>query len=457
MSSFSIGGLNTGIDYNELISKLIEVKRRPIEILETKKTDYKSKISTYKELSTKLSELKSSADKLKTSSSFYKKTSTESDSTVLDSAATGTASVGNYSVSITSLASAEKEVHNGTGLTASTDIINNSGSDKVLQYTYGATTQRTLTVANGTTLDGLKALINDDASNPGVTATVVNDGTNYRLVVSGNETGATNTITIDAGTTLDGTGSTVDFTASAFAENKTAADADFTIDGLQISRSTNSISDVINGVTLTLMKENSSASVTVAADNEAIKEQIEAFVTAYNDVTSLISSNSTYDTESEEGGILVGEGTSRNIQSNLRNQVSSSVSGLSGSLSILAQIGITTNYKTGNLDINSTTLDTKLGTNLDDIADLFNDSTNGIAVKISDYISDISSTVSGSIELRKDGLQDIIDNISDTISNMEYRLEKTEDDMVRKFSALEQIVGSYNTISSYLTGFSTQA
>jgi flagellar hook-associated protein 2 len=456
MSSFSIGGLNTGIDYNELISKLIEVKRRPIEILETKKTDYKSKISTYKELSTKLSELKSAADKLKTSSSFYKKTSTESDSTVLDSAATGTASAGNYSVSITTLASAEKEVHNGTGLTASTDIINNSGSDKVLQYTYGAT-QRTLTVADGTTLDGLKALINDDASNPGVTATVVNDGTNYRLVVSGNETGATNTITMDAGTTLDGTGSTVDFTASAFAENKTAADADFTIDGLQISRSTNSISDVINGVTLTLMKENSSASVTVAADNEAIKEQIEAFVTAYNDVTSLISSNSTYDTESEEGGIFVGEGTSRNIQSNLRNLVSSSVSGLSGSLSILAQIGITTNYKTGNLDINSTTLDTKLGTNLDDIADLFKDNTNGIATKISDYISDISSTVSGAIELRKDGLQDIIDNISDTIRNMEYRLEKTEDDMVRKFTALEQIVGSYNTISSYLTGFSTQA
>ena len=456
MSSFSIGGLNTGIDYNEMISKLIEVKRRPIEILETKKTDYKSKINTYKELSTKLSDLKSATDKLKTSSSFYKKTSTESDSTVLDSSATGTASVGSYSVSITTLASAEKEVHNGTGLTASTDIINSSGSDKVFQYTYGAT-QRTLTVADGTTLDGLKALINDDTSNPGVTATVVNDGTNYRLVVSGDETGATNTITIDAGTTLDGTGSTVDFSASAFAENKTAADADFTIDGLQITRSTNSVSDIINGATLTLMKANSSATVTISADNDAIKEQIEAFVTAYNDVMSFISSNSTYDTESEEGGIFVGEGTTRTIQSNLRNMVSSSVSGLSGSLSILAEIGITTNYKTGNLDINSTTLDTKLGTNMDDIADLFKDNTNGIAVKLSYYISNISSTIDGSIELRKDGLAAIIASISDTIKNMEYRLEKTEDDMVRKFTALEQIVGSYNTISSYLTGFSTQA
>ncbi len=456
MSSFTIGGLNTGIDYNEMISKLIEVKRRPIELLETKQEDYKSRINTYKELSTKLSDLESASDTLKTSSGFFQKTSSASDATVLDSSATGTASVGNYSVSVTTLASAEKEAHNGTGLTASTDIVNSSGSDKVFQYTYG-TTQSTLAIADGTTLDGLKDLINSDLNNPGVTATVVNDGANYRLIVSGNETGAANTITIDAGTTLDGTGSTVDFTASSFAENKTAADADFTVDGLQITRSTNSVSDVINGVTFTLKKENASASVTVAADNESIKEQIEAFVTAYNDVTSFISSNSIYDTDSKEGGVFVGEGTSRQIQSSLRDMVSSSVSGLSGSLSILAEIGITTDYKTGKLDINSTTLDTKLGTNLDDVADLFTDNANGIAGNISDYISNISSTIDGSIELRKDGLQDIIDNISDTIRNMEYRLEKTEDDMVRKFSALEQIVGNYNTISSYLTGFSTEA
>ncbi len=456
MSSFSVGGLNTGIDYNEMISQLIEIKRRPINILETKKTAYNDRISTYSELSTKLSDLKSAADNLKTSLGFFVKTSSESDSTVLDSTATGIASEGNYSIFINTLASTEKEVHNGTGLTASTDVVNNSGSDKAFQYTYGST-QRTLTVADGTTLEGLKALINSDASNPGVTATVVNDGTNYRLIVSGDETGATNTITMDAGTTLDGTGSTVDFTASAFSENKTAADADFTVDGLQITRSTNSISDVINGVTLSLKKENSSATITVAADHEAIKEQIQEFVTAYNDTMTFISSNSTYDTKSEESGIFVGEGTTRNIQNNLRSLVSGSVSGLSGSLSILAQIGITTDYKTGNLEINSTTLDTNLGSNLDDVADLFKDSTNGIAVQLSSYISDISSIIDGSIELRKDGLQAIIDSISDTIRNMEYRLEKTEGDMVRKFAALEQLVGNYNTIGSYLTAFSTQA
>ena len=456
MSSFSVGGLNTGIDFNDMISKLIEIKRRPINILETKRTTYNDKISTYNELSTKLSDLKSAADKLKTSAGFYVKTSSESDSTVLDSTASGTASVGNYSISITELASAEKEIHNGSGLTASTDVVNSSGSDKIFQYTYGGT-QRTLTVADGTTLEGLKALINNDASNPGVMATVINDGTNYRLIISGDDTGATNTITIDAGTTLDGTGSTVDFSSASFSDTANiAADAVFTVDGLEITRSSNAVSDVINGVTLNLKKVDSTT-LTVSADNESIKEQIEAFVTAYNDVNTFITSNSTYDTDSEEGGIFVGEGTTRNIQNNLRRMVTSSVSGLSGSLSILAEIGITTNYKTGNLEINSTTLDTKLGTNLDDIADLFKDSTNGISVQLSSYISDISSTIDGTIELRKDGLQSIIDSIVDTIKNMEYRLEKTEGDMVRKFSALEQLVGTYNTIGSYMTAFSTQA
>jgi flagellar hook-associated protein 2 len=456
MSSFTIGGLSTGLDYNDLISKLIEVKRKPIEILENKKSTYSDQMSSYSELSSKLSDLQSTADKLKFSYNFYVNTASVSDDTVLDASASGNASVGNYSVSVTTLASEEKEAHNGAGLTSSSDVVNSSGSNKVFQYTY-AGTQRALDVADGTTLEGLKNIINNDTSNPGVTASIVNDGTNYRLMISGDETGATNTITIDAGTTLDGTGSTVDFTASSFVENKSAADADFTVDGLQISRSSNSVSDVIEGVSINLKKEGSSATVTVAADNESIKEQIEDFVSSYNEIMSFLSTNMAYDEATGERGILSGEGTARNIQNRIRDIVSTSVSELSGSLSTLAEIGITTNYKTGNLELNGSVLDAKLGSSLDDVADIFKDSTNGIATQIYSYISDITSTIDGPISLRKDGLKDIIKSITDTINNMEFRLEKTEDDMVRKFTALEKLVGNYNAIGSYLSNFSTQA
>lgn len=458
MSSFSIGGLSSGIDYNELISKLIEVKRKPIEILETKKTAYNDRMSAYGELSSKLSDLKSAVAKLRTSSNFYVKTASVSDETVLDATASGVTSMGNYTIATTTLASEEKEAHSGTGLTAASDVVNSSGTDKVFQYTY-AGTQSSLTVADGTSLEGLKNLINGDASNPGVNATIVNDGTNYRLIITGNDSGADNTITIDGGTTLDGSSSTVDFTSATFTQNKAAADAAFTVDGLAITRSTNSFSDVITGLTVNLKKAGPSvsATVTIGTDNESIKEQIQDFVSAYNEVMSFISTNSAYDATTGKSGIFSGEGSTRNIQNSIRNMVTGSVSGLSGDLTMLAEMGITTEYKTGKLEIDTSILDTKLGSNMDDIAEIFKDNTNGIATRIYSYIGDITSTVDGVITLRQDGLKDIIDSISETIRNMEFRLEKTEDDMVRKFSALEKLIGNYNSVGSYLSNFSTQA
>lgn len=449
-STFTVGGLSTGVDYNDLIDKIIEVKRQPIKILENKRTEYSDKISSYSDLASRLSSLKTALSKLKTSSSFYVKTAAVNDSTVMDATASGSASTGNYTVSVTTLASEEKEVHSGSGLTALTDVVNSSGSDRVFQYTY-AGTQQTLTVADGATLDDLKALINDDPGNPGVTATVVNDGANCRLIITGNDTGATNAITIDAGTTLDGTGGTVDFSASSFTANKTASDADFTVDGLQITRSSNAITDVIDGLTINLKKANASATVSVTNDNQSIQDQIVEFVTAYNDVASFLSTKMDYDSVTKQGGILSGEGTARNIQNSLRNMISGTVTGVSGTIDMLALIGITTNSKTGQLDINTSTLESKLSSNLDDIAEIFTLSSSGIANQLDTYIKNITSTVDGAITLRENGLQDIIDNINSTIQNMELRLNKTEDDLVRKFTSLESLVSDFNTIGNFLS------
>jgi flagellar hook-associated protein 2 len=450
MSSFTVGGLSTGVDYNELITKLIEVKRQPINLLVDKKDSYNQKISSYSDLSSKLSALKEAVKKLKTTTDFYAKNASVSDETVLDVSVGGSTSEGNYTVAVTTLASEEKEVHNGTGLTSSSDVVNNSGGDRIFQYTYGGT-QVSITVTDGTTLETLKTLINDDVNNPGVAATVVNDGTNYRLILTGNETGETNTITIDAGTTLDGTGGTSDFTAASFAENKTASNADFTVDNLQISRSSNSIGDVIQGMTINLKKDGgASSTITVTADTDAIKTQIEDFVSAYNDVVDFISTQTDYDSATGVSGILSGEGTARGIRERLRSMISGSVSELTGDISMLAQMGINTNSKTGQLEFNSTTFESKLASDLDDIAEFFTYSSSGLADQVYDYIGEITSTVDGSITLREKGLKDMIENIDGTIRNMEYRLERTEDDLVRKFTSLELLVSGYNTTGDFL-------
>ncbi len=451
MSSFTVGGLSTGIDYKDLINKLIEAKSQPIKILEKKKTSYNNKITQYNSLSSKLSSLKSAAEKLKTSSSFYAKAVSVSDSTVLESTVTSSAAVGNYSVTVRSLASEEQEVH--SGVTASTTVINNSGSSKVFQYTY-AGTQRSLTVADGTTLEGLRDLINDDTSNPGVTATIVNDGvgtTPYRLIIKGNSSGATKTITVDAGTTLDGSGSTTDFRSSTFTQTKAAADSDITIDSLQIKRSTNAITDVISGMTINLKKDGGvSSKITVTADRDAIKKQINDFVTAYNDVVDVISSNSSYDTNTKVSGVFFGERTASGIRNTLRSIISSTVSDQPDDMNILSQLGITTNSKTGKLDVKTSTLETKLSSDLDDVATFFTTASTGIANQIYTSLTNITSTVDGSITLRAKGLQDLIKDIDDTVKNMQYRLDKEESDLVRKFTALESLVSGYNTIGNFL-------
>ncbi|UCH44611.1 MAG: flagellar filament capping protein FliD [Nitrospiraceae bacterium] len=449
MSSFTVGGLSTGVNYQDLISKLIELERQPIKILEGKKSNYNARISTYTELSSKLSDLKNAANKLKSSSNFYVKSVTVNDDAVLSANASSIASDGNYTVSVTSLASEEKEVHNGTGLTAETDVVNSSGGDSIFQYTY-AGTQTSITVADGTTLAGLRELINDDDNNPGVSATIVNDGTNYRLILTGDDTGATKTITIDAGTTLSG------FSSADFSDaDKQAADAVFSVDGLAITRESNSITDVIAGLTLNLLTEGSSTTVSVTSDKDAIKDQITEFVTAYNNVTSLISTNSKYNDTDKTVGPFTGERTTRAIQESLRNIVSRSVSGLSGDISLLAEMGITTDYETGKLKIDSSALDTKLGTNLDDIAEIFGDASNGVATGLYEYITTVRSSVDGAITMREKGLKDIIANIDKSIKNMEYRIDKTEANLTRKFTALESLVSGMNTTGSYLSSFST--
>ncbi|RJQ47251.1 MAG: hypothetical protein C4538_05390 [Nitrospiraceae bacterium] len=461
MSSFTVGGISTGIDYNDLISKLIEAQRQPINILEDKKSSYNEKITQYSSLSSKLSSLKSAVDKLKSASNFYAKSASVGDSAVAEATVSNTASTSNYTLTVTTLASEENEAH--SGVAASTTVVNNSGTDKAFQYTYGGT-QRTLTVTNGTTLEGLRDIINADASNPGVTATIVNDGvgaTPYRLIIKGNGTGAAKTITIDAGTTLDGTGSTADFRATTFTEKKTAKDADFTIDGLQIVRSSNSVTDVITGLTINLKKDGVGAStkISVTADRDTIKEQINDFVNAYNDTVDLISTNMAYDSATGESGILSGEGTARNIQNRLRSIISNTVSGQPTDMNILAQLGITTDSKTGKLNINSSTLDSKLASDLDDVATFFTNSTDGIANQLYSYINTAISSVDGSITLRENGLKDIIENIDETIRNMEYRLDKTEQDLVRRFTSLEALVSGYTNIGNYLSSvnFSTRA
>ncbi|GBE02452.1 flagellar hook-associated protein 2 [bacterium BMS3Bbin06] len=455
MSVISGIGLTSGIDYNKLISSLIELQRQPVYRLQSRQSDYNNKISAYSTLSSKLSSFQSAADNLRNTANFYAKTASVSNSTVLDAATSNSASSGIYTIDPHSVAGkiqlAAVDRRTGTtSFTSTTDVVNNTGASQTFEYTYAGTTS-TLTIADQTTLEGLRDAINNDTGNPGVTATVINVGTSdYRLVLTGRNTGSSNTVAVTANTTITGF-SDSDFTAS------TAQDAKFRIGGVDITKSSNTVSDVIPGVTLTLKAESASAvTVTVNNDTDTIRQHIEDFVNAYNEVVDNISNNSQYDTKTHTGGPLNGESTARAIKSRLSNIVTSRVAGLPQDLRTLAQIGISTDYHTGHLSIDSATLNDKLTTRLDDVANLFTDSTSGIGNKVYDYTDSVTNSIDGTVTIRTKGLQSNVTGIADDITDLEARLTLVEEDLRKRFASLEAMLTGMSSQSAFLSNLTSR-
>lgn len=457
MSTFSVSGLSSGINSEDIISKLMELERRPVTLLQSKQTAYNDKITVYSDLASKVSAFKTAADALRTTSNFYAKKASVSDSTILDASATNSASAGSYLITSHStagkiqLAQAEQKTHTA-GTAALTTSVNGSGSNKVFQYTY-AGAQRSITVADSTTLEGLRDLINSDSGNPGVAATIIYDGSVYKLALTGNDSGSTKTISIDSGTTLDGTGSTVNLTSSAFTTNQSAQDAKLRINGIDISSSSNTVSGVITGLTLTLKKETtSSVTAAVTNDTDSIKKKIEDFVTAYNNVINYVASKSVWNSTTKTGGPLFGDATARDVVRKLKEMAISTVSAASSDVDSLTEIGITTSSKDGTLSINSTTLGDKLSSKIDDVAKLFATTTTGIANQMWSYADTITKSTDGALTIRKSGLQSVVNNIASNITTLETRLVKVEDDLRRRFSSLESLLSGLTSQGTFLSG-----
>ena len=342
MATLTVSGLTSGIDYDNLIQKLLEVERLPVNRLERQKTTYEQKSAAYTDLSSKLEALESAADALRLSTSFGGKETTVSDETVFTTNVSSSATTGNYSMTVNQLALAHK-LKAGVGL-ASADAAVASGSGQFAFKVGDTGTEYTVDVDAGMTLDEFKNAINDlDA---GIHAVIINDGTDtdpYQLILSSDETGADNKIIVTQdGTNLGLPVNDTDLTSDLHLQ--APQDAEIVMDGLTVYRSSNTITDLAPGVSLFLHKADPATSVTlqVSEDREAVRESIEALVNSYNEVINFMKSRSNYNTEDKEADPLFAEGTVRSIGRRMSQIVSTGVNGLPSDMRSLAQIGIST-------------------------------------------------------------------------------------------------------------------
>jgi flagellar hook-associated protein 2 len=444
MATLTASGLSTGIDYETLIQQLIEVERASVHRLETKKTTCEQKNAAYSDLAAKLESLESAASALRRSSDFGGKTTTVSDTDILTGSASSSGSTGTYSVVVSELALAHR-LQAGVGLASESETIA-SGAGRFTFKIGEAGTEYSIDVDATMTLEEFKDAIN--SLDAGLNASVIDDGSGtnpYQLVLSAAETGADNIIIIGQDDTNLGF-PVNDTTLSSTLHLRTPQDAEISVDGLTVYRASNTITDVIPGVTLNLHKADSSTTVTfqVGEDREGVQAKIQELIDAYNAVVGFIDARDNYDMEEHKGDPLWAEGTARSVARNLSGIVSSGVDGLPADLKVLSQIGVSTN-RDGTLSLDTGKLQDALDEDLEGVTDLFvrdGASANGIAEQLYQFAFRVTRSGDGDIAIRQKGLQDRVQKIDREIEDQEAALDRMEVRLRAQFAALESLIAS---------------
>ena len=406
--------------------------------------------------------LQSAADKLRLSTSFDRTGTSVSDSTALSAIGSSTATAGTYSIRITQLAQSHQITNKDAKAVAAvtTDIV--GGTSGTFTFRVGSGANQTVTLSSTATLDDLKAAINDLGA--GATASIINTGSDttpaYRLVLTAASTGAANGVTIvsdDTDLDLDNSSGTGGVDTLQAAQDATVVVGDPNQNPVTLTRSSNVVSDAIPGVTLTLLKTTGSSTVQVGVSRDvaAVKSNITALATAYNDVVKFINERNTYDTATKKGGIFFNEPTVRGVLTQLRTALSSSVAGLS-SVSTAGEIGFKTE-RDGTVTIDDAKLDTALASSYSAVKNLFINQTSstGIAQLVNNAVDVLDDAVNGALTLRKNGLTKQITDLTAEIARKEDAVAQYEDRLRRQYAALDGLLGRLQSQIGFLQTSST--
>jgi len=453
-------GLFSGMNTDQIVTQLMTLEKRPLETLATQKASYQAKISSYASISSALSGLKSAANSL-ADAEFLSMSASVSDTTVFSASATSSASEGVYNIKVSRLASTQS-IYSPAYTAESSEVADlSSFSTQKLSIQVGsnAAVEVTITSANNS-LTGLRDAINDAGT--GVTASVVNDGSNYRLILSSDSTGASGRIIVKADENGDGTyteaGGDIDsaglsklaFNATYDADglvtggtanmtqSQAALDAALTVNGLSVTRSSNEIDDLITGVTLNLLKTETTSNVklTVSKDYSSGSAKASAFVSAYNSVMSL-AKGLTSVTDGKKV-LLTGDVTARSIMSGLRSAITARYDGLSA-----ARMGIS-HDKNGMLTLDSSVFSAAMEDDIDAVAATLNSMGAALETTVSDFITTM-------IPARKTGIQNSISRLNDKIENINRNLTLKEKSYRDRFNAMEEILGKLQKNGDFLT------
>jgi flagellar hook-associated protein 2 len=440
-SSGAAGG--SVINVSSLVSQLVAADEGPQQTLIANQTQaVTAQVSAVGTLQSALSTFQSALSSLDTPTAFNTQTATSSQNTAFTADAGSGASAGAYNVVVTSLASAQQLV---------SGVFSASGSvgDGTLQLSLGGQSFSVTAAPGSDTLSDIADAINSAGNNPGIEATVIQGSDGDHLLLTSSQTGAANSITVTetGGTALAGltygTGNTSHYTQAA-----QAANAVYSIAGVTGSSASNTISNAVNGVTLTLLAPTTGVGGTLSVSNDTstVAQNIAGFVSAYNTLVGTFQSLGSFDASTDTAGAMTGNPVLTGTESQMQNVLYSFVG--SSTYNSLASIGITTNSD-GTLSLNSATLQTALATNFSAVSNLFS-GTNGIASQLNSQITSSlsNSGTIGTYSATLTSQENALTTQSNTLSAQTAALTAS---LTQRYSALNALLSSLQTTSSQLS------
>jgi flagellar hook-associated protein 2 len=457
MATISSAGLGSGLDVESIVTQLMAIERRPIDLLEEQTKKIETQLSSFGKLQSSLGTLRDKARSL-TSADTWSPTKGSSSNEAAVAVTTGNGSVpGSYTVAVTQLAKAQ------TGISATyVDAKALVGAGTLSFQTGGwagnaftpktGTTAVNLTVTATDTLQSLRDKIN--GAEAGVVASIVQDASGARLSLRSRESGADNGFRITATGALGGLAYAPDVGGGGLTQTQPGSSAQATINGVSIVSNSNTLENVIDGLTLRLGKvTDGEVDVAVTQDSESIKASINDFAKAYNDLVSQVREQTKYNEGSKAGAPLQGDRAAVNLQQQLRSLMAGTT-GASTVFKRMADIGLDP-QSDGTLSVRGAKLDAAVG-NLTELkkffaqVDVANEANNGFGQVIKSFGDELLGS-DGSITTKQESLRTRIERNGDRKAQLEDRMTLVEKRMRAQYSALDTQMAKLNGLSTYMT------
>jgi flagellar hook-associated protein 2 len=442
MAAITISGVN-GIDFNSIVTEIMQYESQPLKAMQDEQTKVQNKDSALVSLAGILSALQAPVNSLTSDIAFSSVAATSSDKSIVTVSANGAEDTGDYEVSISQLAKAQV-TKSTNGYSTPTATAATGGS---ISFTIAGETTDPITITAATTLSDLKQQINDQES--GVLASIVYDGTNYKLVITSRETGLANGFTINNSLT-NGAGAAVAFTGgqsptSGNAQN--AQNALLSVNGIAIESTSNNVADAISGVTLKLLKTGN-VSVSVASDTSPVKNNLKTLVEEYNKLRQFYTA--------QAKGPLGADPLLRQVLNDVK-QVLLTANSNGGRYKYLSEIGLEL-MSNGELKLDEGKLDAAINSFPADVEGLFQGATGteGVFAGLKSALTNLDGS-SGLVKTARDGIQNTLTAYRDRIDRQQLMLEIRRQELVKQYAAADQAISRLNQMLASISNLQQQS